>query len=268
MFAVLTIIMMILDQRTNTLNQMRVVLTAPLTSLQYLVSWPINLIDNVSQLMSSRQALLNENLDLKAQQLLLKAQMQRLVALESENNQLKTLLRSSAQIQGKMVIAQLLAVDSDPFIRQVILDKGSHDNVSIGLPVLDANGVMGQIIQVSPATSRVMLINDPQSGIPVQDTRNNIRAIAVGDSYSNQLRLVNISHTTDIRIGDLFVTSGLGQNYPEGYPVGEVVSVVHDLGLAFADIKLQSKARLDQSRQVLVVWPNKSASEIKEHKNA
>ncbi len=142
-------------------------------------------------------------------------------------------------------------------MHQVVLNKGSHDGVFIGQPVLDAAGVMGQVIQIGPYTSRVLLINDPHSGVPVQDARNGVRAIAVGDNYSGKVRLANVVQTTDIKEGDIFMTSGLGEHYPEGYPLGKVESVVKDPGLQFATITIEPSAHLDRSRQVLLIWPAK-----------
>jgi len=259
---------MVLDKRTTTIEQLRAALSIPLTPLQYVVSWPINLIDQVNQMVSTHDALVKENLDLKAGHLLLKAQVQRLMAIESENSQLKALLRSAIQIQGKTEIAQLLAVDTDPFIHQVILNKGYQDSVYIGQPVLDSNGVMGQVIQAGPVTSRVLLISDPQNGVPVQNTRNGLRAIAMGDGYTGRLRLMNISQTADIQLRDFFVTSGLGQNYPQGYPVGQVVSITRDPMASFVTILLEPSAHLNQSRQMLLVWPNKVVQSNKDKKNA
>ncbi|MDR3477767.1 MAG: rod shape-determining protein MreC [Gammaproteobacteria bacterium] len=259
----LAILLMVLDQRGASVRQVRAALSMPLSFLQYAVSWPVQIFDKLGNTVSTHDALVKENVDLKAQQLLLKAQVQRLLSLESENNQLKALLRSSTQVSGKVLIAQLLAVDSDPFVNQVILDKGSHDGVFIGQPVLDANGVMGKIIQVGPMTSRLLLITDNHSGVPVQDTRNGIRAIAVGDSYSGKLRLVNVPQTVDIKSGDVFITSGLGEHYPAGYPVGQVVSVIKDPGMQFASINMQPSSQADRSRQVLLVWPNQKGADIK-----
>jgi rod shape-determining protein MreC len=212
----------------------------------------------MGRVLSTHDSLIKENLDLKAEQLLLKAQMQRLLALESENNQLKALLRSSTEVQGKVLVAEILSIDTDPFVNQVVLDKGIRESIFIGQPVLDANGVMGQIIQVGPMTSRMLLVNDPHSGVPVQVTRNGVRAIAVGDAYTGKLRLANVPQTADIKAGDLLLTSGLGEHYPEGYPVGQVTSVVKDPGLQFATILVEPSAKLDRSREVLLVWPNKT----------
>lgn len=255
--ALLAIALMIMDKQVAAISHVRAALSMPLAPLQYAVSWPIQLVDKILDTISSHDALVKENLDLKAEQLRLKAQVQRLLAIELENNQLKSLTSASVNVQGKMLVAQLLAVATDPFVNQVLLDKGSKDNVFVGQPVLDAYGVMGQVIQVGPLTSRVLLINDAHSGVPVQVVRNGIRAIAVGDAYTRKLRLTNVTQTSDIRVGDLLITSGLGENYPEGYPIGQVTRLVKDPGLQFSTVIVEPAAHLDKSRGVLLVWPTK-----------
>jgi rod shape-determining protein MreC len=259
MLVVLAIVLMILDKRVAGTAQLRAALSLPLAPVQYLVSYPIHLVGKLSNLATTHDSLVKENLDLKAEQLLLRAQVQRLLALESENNQLKALLSTSAKVQGKVLIAQIMAVDSEPFLNQVTLNKGSQEGVYIGQPVLDASGVMGQVIQVGPLNSKVLLVNDSHSGVPVNNMRNGIRAIAVGDNYSGNLRLVNVPQTVDMKAGDVLVTSGLGEHYPEGYPLGKVVSVSKDPGLQFASIVVEPSAHLNRSRQVLLVWPAKES---------
>lgn len=258
----LAILLMVLDQRGTSIRQVRAAISMPLSLLEYVVSWPVQLIDKLGNVLSTHDKLIAENLNLQSEQLLLKAQVQRLLAIESENNQLKALLKSSAQVRGKVLIAQLLAIDSDPFVNQVILDKGSQDGVFVGQPVLDANGVMGKIIQVGPLTSRLLLVTDSRSGVSVQVTRNGIRAIAVGDNYSGKLKLVNIPQTVDIKEGDILVTSGLGLQYPAGYPLGQVASVVKDPSMQFATITIQPSAHPDRSREVLLIWPNQKSEEL------
>lgn len=257
--AILAIALMMLDKRVAGTAQLRAALSMPLAPIQYIVSYPVELIDKLSNIASTRDALVKENLDLKAEHLLMKAQVQRLLSLESENNQLKALMSTSATVQGKVLIAQIMAIDTDPFINQVTVDKGSHDGLYVGQPVIDANGVMGQLVQVGPLSSKALLVNDAHSGVPVQNARNGIRAIAVGDNYSGNLRLVNVPQTADIKVGDKLVTSGLGDHYPEGYPVGTVLSVTKDPGLQFSTIFVGPSAHLDRSRQVLIVWPSKQA---------
>lgn len=246
---------MVLDKHVAAVTQIRSFLSVPLASLQYIVSWPIEVVDKIHDTLNTHDSLVQENLALKAEQLTLRAQVQRLLAIESENNQLKALVNSSSRLQGKIAVAQLLAVSADPFLKQVILNRGSHDNVFVGQPVLDANGVMGQVTQVDPLTSRVLLINDVHSGLSVQVVRNGVRAIAVGDAYSGQLRLLNVPQTADIQRGDILITSGLGEHFPEGYPVGQVATVTRDPGLQFTTILVIPAAHLDRSRGVLLVWP-------------
>lgn len=246
--------LMVVDRRSESFAQVRAALLLPLAPFQYLVSWPMQIIDAFKTSIATHEDLVSENLRLKADQLLLRSQLQRLMAIESENTYLKALLQSARQVKGRTLIAELLAVDSEPFVNQVILNKGTRDGVYVGQPVLDANGVMGQVSQAGPITSRVLLINDPHGGISVQNVRNATRAIATGDNYSDKMRLLYVPKTADIKVGDMFITSGLGGHYPEGYPVGRVVAVTNQPAHQFTDILIEPSAHLGSSRQVLLVW--------------
>jgi len=246
---------MVLDNRVEAISKLRAALTVPLSSIQYAVSIPIKIVDKINNTISTHDALIKENLDLKKEQFKLRVQVQRLMAIELENQQLKALTRSSDKIDGNILLAQLLSVSTDPFVNQVVLNKGSRSAVYVGQPVLDSNGVMGQVMQVGPNTSRVLLINDTKSGVPVQVIRNGIRAVAVGDTYSGRLRLINVPQTADIVKDDVLVTSGLGIYYPEGYPVGKVLAVSKNLGLPFLVIEIEPFANLDRARDVMLVWP-------------
>lgn len=251
---ILSITLMVMDKRWESFASIRAALSLPIAPIQYIVSLPIELFTSIKNVINTQDNLVQENLRLKANQLVLKAQLQRLLAIESENNYLKSLLKSSYQIKNKTLIAELLAVNSEPFVHQVILNKGIRDGVYINQPVIDANGLMGKIIQKGPVTSKVLLINDAHSGVAVQNTRNGVRAIAVGDTYSGKLRLMYVTKTTDIKVNDLFTTSGLGDHLPEGYPVGRVTNINNDPSNQFATVLLKPCAHLDSSRQVLLVW--------------
>ncbi len=253
--ASMAIALMVADHFTQGLMRTRAVLSVPLSSIQYIVSTPIRLVNEWGAAVGSREQLIEERQSLRAEQLLLRARVQQLVALESENRQLKALLHAAKEAQGRVLAAGLLAVDTDPFVHRVTLDRGRRDGLFVGQPVLDAYGVMGQVVMVNPTVSQVLLINDAHSGIPVEDVRSGLRAIAVGDQYTGKLRLVNVTQTADIRAGDLLITSGLGNHYPHGYPVGQVESVHVKPGEPFAIIALQPMAHLERSRQVLLLWP-------------
>lgn len=258
MLVFLSITLMVMDKKMEAFASIRAALSLPLAPLQYVISWPASFVDNVKNVLSTHDALINENLRLKADQLLLRSQLQRLIAVESENNYLKALFQSSKQVKGKTLIAELLAVDFEPFVNQVVLNKGTRDGVYVGQPVLDATGVMGQVVSAGPITSRVLLVNDPRSGVAVQNVRTGMRAAAVGDSYTGKLKLLYVSNTADIKIGDIFLTSGLGDRYPEGYPVGKVLSVDQNPAKQFAEITIQPSAHLSSSRQVLLIWNQKN----------
>jgi rod shape-determining protein MreC len=250
----MAVILMVMDKRMENFSSIRAALAFPLAPLQYIVSWPTQVINDLQIAVTTRKKLVKENFQLKLEQLQLRAQVQRLMAIESENIALKSLMQSAKQLNGKTLIAELLAVNSDPFINQVLLNKGSRDGVYAGQPILDANGIMGQITQVGPITSRALLLNDPHSGIAVEDARNGTRAIAVGDANTGKMRLIYVPKTADIRKDDMFISSGLGDHYPKGYPVGRVLQYTKDPAHQFATIILEPSARLDSSRHVLLLW--------------
>lgn len=251
-----SLVLMVCDYRFNYFLQVRPLLLTVTAPVEYAVNWPMEVVDWIKSSVSSHRTLVEKNARLQAQQLFLRGQLQRLVNLEEENSQLRSLLGSSAQVSEKMRAAPLLAVNLDPFTAEVILDGGNKESLFEGQAVLDGYGVLGQVIQVGALTSRVMLVTDPRSAVPVQDERNGIRGIVRGMGAHNALALIDIPDTVDIQAGDLLTTSGLGLRYPMGYPVGKVVSVDHVLGEHFATIKVTPSAHLFQTRQVLLVWPN------------
>ncbi len=245
------------DRYNDAFHRARASFSVLVLPIQYLVSLPINLANDVIQEISSQQRLINENADLKTTVIFLKAQAQKQAAIESENQQLRELLQSSNDRSDWVSEAQLLAIAPDPFVHQVVINKGTNANVFVGQPVLDAYGVMGQVVQVEPLTSRVLLLTDPESAIPVQVERNGVRAIAVGDASTGLMKLQHVTDTTDIQEGDQLITSGLGERYPFGYPVGTVFSVIHHPGGSFTTILVTPSAHLTRSRLVLLVWTPK-----------
>ena len=251
----LAIVLMIFDHRTVYFVKIRTVLSAVVAPLQYVVDWPIEFVDWVGSSFTAHQKLFAENASLKVQQLLLKARLQKLISLEKENHQLRALLASSLQVSDeKVLVAQVLAVDVDPFMQQIVIDRGSRNHVYVGQPVLDASGVMGQVVQVGYYTSRVMLLSDMRSAIPIEVARNGIRGVVNGSGVYGGLYLAHIPITTDIKEGDKLVSSGLGLHYPIGYPVGIVTKITHNNAEPFMDIEVKPSALLDRSRLVLLVW--------------
>jgi len=247
---------MIANHQLDSFARMRSNLTVVVFPLQIIVDKPMQFFAWLSTGIATQQEVLGENARLRARQLLLEAKLQRLLALEGENEHLHELLSSSSHLSGKTLVAQLLAVRNDPLHQEMMLDKGTHDEVFVGQPVLDAYGVMGQIIEVTPFTSQAMLISDSRSVIPVQDNHNGMRLAVAGTGYADQLSLLNVSVTADITVGDVLVTSGLGGRFPFGYPVGKVTSIQRNSGERFAVVTVSPSAHLDKSRQVVLLWPS------------
>jgi len=248
------------DYRTQYLAVLRASLLTVVYPVQFLVDLPVAAARWATETLSSRQALLEENASLKVQRVLLKAQLQRFVALETENMRLRALLESSFRIGERVLIAELLAVDLDPFSRKIVIDKGSLHGVFPGQPLLDADGVIGQVLHVAPISSTAVLITDPGHALPVQVDRNGLRAIAVGSATPNCLELPYILNNADVREGDVLVTSGMGGRFPPGYPVGRITTVTRDPGQPFAQVMADPSAHPERSRQVLLLWPREEGT--------
>lgn len=245
---------MVLDHRQHHLDNLRSAMSLVLYPVQQLTTLPRTGGEWLAEGFTSRRDLQEENANLRVQQILLQAQLQKLDALQAENIRLRDLLDSSIRVGEKVLIAEILSVDLNPFNRQIVINKGTRHDVYVGQPLLDAEGVMGQVISVSPLTSIAMIISDPSHAIPVTVNRNGLRAIAIGTGTSNTLDLPHIPNNADIRVGDLLITSGLGGRFPPNYPVGTVTDVVVDPSAPFAHVKAEPTARLDRSREVLLVW--------------
>lgn len=227
--------------------------------LQYAVNAPYALYKNLASTVTTQRQLLSDNAQLRARNFLLQARLQRLSALEKENVELRNLLQSSSQLGGKVVVGELLAVDLSPSLQQMIVNRGARDKIYVGQPVFDAYGVVGQVINVGLYTSKILLLTDSHSAIPVQNSRNNIRAVAMGQGVRGTLVLSDVSETTDIQLGDVMLTSGLDQRYPQGYPVGVVIEKQRVRGEHYLRIVLRPAARLDRAQQVMLTWPSNPA---------
>ena len=174
---------------------------------------------------------------------------------------LRELLNSAALVDEQVLVGELIGVDPNPFTHRILIDKGSRDGVTLGQPVLDARGLMGQVVEVMPYTARVLLLTDTTHSIPVQINRNGLRAIAVGTGNPERLELRHVADTADIKEGDLLVSSGLGQRFPAGYPVAVVKEVIHDSGQPFAVVRAVPTAALNRSRYLLLVFSDPRSAE-------
>jgi rod shape-determining protein MreC len=255
---------MVVDHRQHHMEAIRSAISVVIYPIQYLVNLPVAVGHWMGESVSSREQLMEENERLRMQQLLFKAQLQKLAALRIENVRLRELLQSSKKVGENVLIAELLAIDLDPFSRQIVVNKGSNDNVYMGQPVLDAEGIMGQVVHVGPFSATVMLITDPNHAIPVHVNRNGLRAIALGTGAPDVLEIPYLPNSADIQKGDLLTSSGLGGRFPADYPVARITQVEINPTQPYATVTAEPIALLERSREVLLVWPGSktSASEL------
>lgn len=254
-FIIIAIILMIADRQSAMVHSWRNKLSIIVEPFEYIINWPIQGVTNIATDLSTQHTLLNENAKLKAQILLMQAQMQQMLAIQNENAQLKQLLQSSTKANGRVLQAQILAVSPDPYLHQIAIDRGVKDGVYVGQPVLDPSGIIGQVVQTGELSSRVLLLTDESSAIPVQDSRSGVRAIAEGNAESGMLQLANITQTMDIKPGDLLITSGLDQQYPYGYPVAVIKNIQPGIENQFLKVTAEPTAKIDSSRLFILVWP-------------
>ena len=230
--------------------------------IRVLVDLPFNTWQAASQSLSERQVLLDENERLKRDQLNANFRLQRMSALEVENARLRELLDSTALLGHRVLIAEILAIDLDPYRQRFNLNRGLADGVFVGQALLDANGVVGQVVNVGPLTAEAVLITDADHAVPVSVNRNGLRTIVVGTGDSRRLRLPYLTNSADIEVGDLLVSSGLGGVFPSGYPVGVVLEVRVRPGQSFADVIAEPVSELDRDQEVLLVWDTEEQSVI------
>ena len=244
---------MALDHQKGYLTGLRTSLSVVFYPIQTVVDLPRSGGNWIMETFSSRQQLQEENASMRAQNLLLQTRLLKYDSLLAENNRLRELLDSSGKVNEDVLIAEILSIDLEPFTRRIVINKGDVEGVFLEQPLLDANGVLGQVLNIGAFSSTAMLITDPSHALPVQSLRTGARAIAVGVATGDQLKLEHIPNNADIKVGDVLVTSGLGGRFPVGYPVGTVTHFEIDPSQPFANVSAQPSADIQHVREVLLV---------------
>jgi rod shape-determining protein MreC len=251
---IISIVLMTIDHRWKHLDAVRNTLSYILYPVEYVVDLPIRLYYWSEETLSSHQTLLRENRQLRNLQLQSRVQLQKLDILEKENERLRQLLSATPKTMEDHLIAEIVAVDVDPYRHFIVLNKGSKDRVYKGQPIIDAHGVMGQVIYVNAMTSTAMLITDVSHAIPVQIDRTGLRSVAFGTGQTDYLDLRHLPHNSDIQVGDKLISSGLGERFPRNYPVAVITNIDRNTGETFIGVRAEPLAQLDTSREVLLVW--------------
>lgn len=251
--AVLAIIAMVVDARFEVLNPVRQKIGIVTSQFYAFTNIPSKIWNTIQEQFSSHSELLAENERLKAESLLLEQKLQKLASLTEQNVRLRELLNSSSLVDEKVVVSELIGIDPNPNTFRYLIDKGSDDGVFIGQPVLDAKGIMGQVVEVMPHSAWILLLTDSTHSIPIMVNRNGLRAIASGTG-EELLEIRFVPDNEDIKEGDLLVSSGLGGHFPAGYPVAIVSTVNHNNGSPFATVQAKPTAALNRSRYVLLIF--------------
>ncbi|MBT8147977.1 MAG: rod shape-determining protein MreC [Gammaproteobacteria bacterium] len=254
-FALLSVCLMFADNRFGYLNQVRFALGYVTTPIYWVADTPTRISFWIDDVLVSRTDLIEENEQLREQLLLSQRQLQLLESLASENSRLRALQDSAQAVEGRVLPAEIINASPDPFSKRIMINKGARDGVFVGQALLDANGLMGQVEEVLPFTSWVLLITDFHHVTPIEVNRNGERALARGSrSGASELELEFVTQTQDIAAGDLLVSSGMGQVYPKDYPVAEVTSVFRDPGQPYLQVKARPIAQIASTRNVMLVF--------------
>lgn len=260
---VASIAVMIADHRWHALETVRGAIESYIVyPLRYTINLPSQLVEWTDESLSSHELLLDENKKLHEQQLRAQVSLQKLSVLEKENDRLRKMLSAQPKVGELVLVAEILSIDLDPYKQQVILNKGRSKDLYIGQPIIDAWGVMGQVVHLGGYSATALLISDPSHAIPVQVNRSGLRSTAFGTGNSQLLELRYIPHNADIEVGDSINTSGLGGRFPPNYPVGRIVSIERSAGESFATVLAEPVAHLDRSREVLLVWHKRPVKDV------
>lgn len=252
-----SIVLMTVDHRWQSLELVRSTISGVLYPLQYSIDLPIRLFYWADETFSTQKTLLEKNHEYEARHLENRVQLQKLEIIEKENDRLRRLLSATPKTTERLLIAEIMNVDLDPYRQLILLNKGSSSDVYKGQPIIDAQGIMGQVIHVGPMSSTAILITDASHAIPVHVDRTGLRANAFGTGKIDQLDLRHLPHNADIQVGDMLISSGLGGTFPPNYPVAIITQVERPDGEPFAAISAKPLAQLDKSREVLLVWHNR-----------
>jgi len=251
-----SIVLMVSDHRYQQTHLIRSTIGGVLYPLERLVSTPGDISKWLAVYFTTRASLQSQIESLERLNLFQQARLQELAQLKLENNRLRELLDSPLQRnKNSVLLADIIRVNLHPFRKLIAIDRGQQDNVYEGQAIVGAQGIIGQVVEVFPMHSNVLLISDPSHALLAENNRTGLRALLVGSGEADRVYLQNISSSADIQIGDLFQTSGLDGLYPRNYPVARVLEIGRVEGEAFLTVTAKPLAQLDSIREVLLLWP-------------
>jgi len=253
-YAVLAVVLMYYDQHGHWEQRLRYALEAAAYPVQIAVNSPSAVWRALTEGFRSRDSLRSENTRLRAHERELELRLMREAALEEENAELRHLNASvPPELIKRAILAEIISVETDPLRQRIVINKGARDGVTLNQAVVDGNGVLGQVARLGPWSAEVILVTDPEHAIPVQITRNSLRSIAVGSGNSGELLLPYLAVNSDVKSGDLLISSGLGGVFPAGLPVARISGVRRESNQLLAQVRAQPVANVERDREVMLL---------------
>ena len=251
-FSFLAVLLIVIDARANALDTIRIGVGVMLYPLQRMLLWPRDALEQGGRYITTVGSLTHENERLRVAATERAVLLLQEEQLRNENARLRQLQSLRGRISAHTQVVQVLYEPRDRFTHKLVVDRGSSDGVRAGNPVIDEQGVVGQVTRVFPMVSEVTVLTEKDQAIPVQVARNGLRSVAFGGSEPGTLELRFLAANADVSSGDAVVTSGLDGLYPPGIPVGTIARVERDVKDQFARVVLNPTAGVD-SNSVLVV---------------
>ena len=242
------------DYKFSYLDSLKKSIATLISPVYLVVNLPSQLYIWINEQGTTKQILLNQNKQFRAELVRLKVDLQSHNALLLENQKLSQLLKSRYKLDKEaFILARVSSISQSRLKKQIAINKGSGDGIKIGQVVLGADGILGQVSQVTPLYSSVLLTTDPTQHIPIKNERNGIRGISKGvTSYQGKLMVRFIQHGLDIKVGDVFLSSAIGSKFPAGYPVGRVTHIEKKENDPFLTIELTPSQTIEQLEFVLI----------------
>ncbi len=251
----IAVIFILSDYQFSYLYGVRQAIATAFSPLYFVVNLPSELYIWINEQGSDKASLLKKNKQLTRNIGKLHAKLQTYNALLLENQKLSKLLGASYTLKNQtFILARISAIKQSRLNKQIVINKGSNDGIKINQIALGNAGVVGQITQVTPFYSTLLIISDPTQHVPVKSQRNGIRGISKGvATWKNELTVNFIQVDSDVVVGDVFSSSAISSKFPAGYPVGTVISVEKQINNPFLQIRLTPIQRIDRLEFVLIV---------------
>ena len=252
--AVLSGLFMVLDYRKEKLLPVRTALQTALYPVQAVVDAPSRAVTTLTEFFSDHQTLSNKNRELSTYINIYAAKDQKYISIQRENERLRAQLNATTAVSERFMLAEILSVSSNPFSKNVTINKGTNSGIFVGQIALAGENIYGQVKSVSPTSAVIIQLTDIKHAIPVRNARTGLSALASGTGKLNQIELKHVEASVDVQVGDVFVSSGLGQLFPPDFPVAQVRKVGYNPGDSFMNVYANSLADFNKTREILLNW--------------